>query len=59
SEGGLRAHAVGAEITVDGRDRDELKQRIEDAVYSTFAEGEEPKRIRLHWRTTPSEDPRP
>jgi hypothetical protein len=50
--GGLVARAVGKDITVEARDREDLREKIQDAIEQHFDEDTAPGRIRLHWRAT-------
>ncbi|MBI2761278.1 MAG: 2-oxoisovalerate dehydrogenase [Chloroflexi bacterium] len=50
--GGLIARAVGKDITVEARDREDLREKIQDAIEQHFEEDTAPARVRLHWRAT-------
>lgn len=47
-EGGYLARAVGADIFTEGDDLPMLRERLRDAVFCHFEEGNRPALIRLH-----------
>jgi hypothetical protein len=48
-DGGLSARAVGESIFTQAATRDELHERVRDAVRCHFDAGSQPKMIRLHF----------
>lgn len=49
SEGGYTARALGESIFTEADDLSSLHERVRDAVRCHFAEGQQPKAIRLHF----------
>jgi hypothetical protein len=48
-EGGYTARAVGESIFTEADDLASLHERVRDAVRCHFAEGQQPKAVRLHF----------
>ena len=48
-EGGYNARAVGSSIFTQAASVEELHANVRDAVHCHFADGDQPKLIRLHF----------
>lgn len=48
-DGGLVAHALGADIHTEGNNLDDLKTNIRDALECHFDKAEMPRIVRLHF----------